>query len=219
MDRIERIEHPQESLMRALTGWQTELWTALPGIVQSFDPVEMTVSVQPSIQAQIENKETGETSWVNLPILVDVPVVIQSAGGMSITIPIKKDDECLVVFSSRCIDSWWQQGGVQSQNEFRLHDLSDGFAFIGPKSVPNAISNYSTTSLQIRNSSGAVKIDINPTSEKVIITTSELTINGNVKINGNVETVGTLKNNSHDVGSTHMHSDVTTGSSNTGLPL
>jgi len=49
MDRIERIEHPQESLMIALEGMQTNLWTTLPGIIQTFDPLTMTVTVQPSI--------------------------------------------------------------------------------------------------------------------------------------------------------------------------
>lgn len=44
------------------------------------------------------------------------------------------------------------------------------------------------------------------------------TINGATTINGNVATTGTLTNNGHAVGSTHLHTGVTTGSGTSGPP-
>ncbi|MGC8050122.1 Gp138 family membrane-puncturing spike protein, partial [Salmonella enterica] len=78
----------------------------------------------------------------------------------SMTFPVAQGDECLVVFASRCIDSWWQSGGIQEQAELRMHDLSDGFAILGFRSQPRALSNISTTSAQLRSDDGATFIDL-----------------------------------------------------------
>ncbi|WP_457849452.1 hypothetical protein, partial [Staphylococcus aureus] len=44
----------------------------------------------------------------------------------------------------------------------RMHDLSDGFAILGFRSQPRALSNISTTSAQLRSDDGATFIDLNP---------------------------------------------------------
>ncbi|MCL1939530.1 MAG: translation initiation factor IF-2 [Desulfovibrionaceae bacterium] len=133
MDRRERIDDPIEATRAALDGRQAEIWTALPGIIESFDPEAMTVSVQPSVKGQVQD-EKGNTTTVNLPLLVDVPVVFPCGGGFILTYPVKKGDECLVIFASRCIDGWWQSGGVGGTPDERMHDLSDGIAIVGPRS-------------------------------------------------------------------------------------
>ena len=217
MDRLERLEHPVEALKVAMEGNQSTIWTTLPGIINSFDATNMTVTVRPAIQAYYTDKVTRESTWINLPLLLDVPIVIQSAVGISLTLPIAIGDECLVSFSSRCIDSWWTLGGIQNQADFRMHDLSDGFAFLGPKSLPHIISNYSTTTAQIRNADKSLLIDLNPTSHAISITASSIVINGALTVNGNIESTGTLKNNSVNVGSTHKHISASPGSL-TGVP-
>jgi hypothetical protein len=123
MDRRERYESEQDSLMAALGGWQKDIWTALPGIIQSFDPVAMTCVVQPSIQANPltapYDAATLKRAWPNypnLPLLVDCPVMFPGGGGCTLTFPVTAGDECLVVFASRCIDAWWQNGGVRPQS-------------------------------------------------------------------------------------------------------
>ena len=78
MDRRERWAEPVEALRAALDGRQAEMWTALPGIVQSFDPAAMTVSVQPAVAGRISD-EAGKAASVDLPILPDVPVVFPGA--------------------------------------------------------------------------------------------------------------------------------------------
>ena len=70
MDRRERWAEPVEALRAALDGRQAEMWTALPGIVQSFDPAAMTVSVQPAVAGRISD-EAGKAASVDLPILPD----------------------------------------------------------------------------------------------------------------------------------------------------
>jgi hypothetical protein len=52
----------------------------------------------------------------------------------------------------------------------------------------------------------------------VTINATDIKINGKLTVVGDIETTGTLKNNTKNVGSTHTHSGVTTGSGNTGAP-
>jgi hypothetical protein len=97
--------------------------------------------------------------------------------------PIVKGDECLVVFGDMCIDAWWSLGGVQNQLERRRHDLSDGFAILGTFSQPNVITDYSTTSAQLRSLDGKTVIDVKDnaitmTSPSITITSPSTIING-----------------------------------------
>lgn len=162
MDRRERTDDSVEANRAALDGRQAEIWTALPGIVESFDPVAMTVSVQPSVKGQVQD-ETGKSTAVNLPLLVDVPVVFPCGGGFTLTHPIKAGDECLVVFASRCIDGWWQGGGVGGAPDNRMHDLSDGIAIVGPRSQAGKLDPpVDTENVQLRTDDGQAHITMMP---------------------------------------------------------
>lgn len=159
MDRAQLLNDAEEAMRLVLDGRQSTMWTAIPGIVTDVNLAKMTCSVQPAIQGTIFD-ESGKTQNVNLPVLVDVPICFPSGGGFIITMPIKADDEVLVVFSSRCLDAWWQSGGIQRPMEARMHDLSDGFAIPGPRSVPKVAPAINTSDLQIRNNAGTVYLSI-----------------------------------------------------------
>jgi hypothetical protein len=171
----ERIGSEYEFHERLGKKWGTDLRVAMPGIVQSFDPIEQTVTVQSVIKERIVDGE-GNVSMVNLPLLLDVPIVIPRAGGYALTMPINQGDECLVIFSDMCIDAWFSQGGIQVQAEQRRHDLSDGFAILGTWSQPKRIAGYSTDSAQLKSETGTSVIDIKP--NEINITSSVVKING-----------------------------------------
>jgi len=221
------------------------LRVSMPGIIQSFDPIACTCTVQPAISGQVAD-EAGEFKSAPLPLLVDVPVVFPRGGGCTITFPVKTGDECLVVFSDRCIDFWWQNGGVQEPVDPRQHDLSDAFAFIGPQSQAEVIGNISTSTLQMRTDDGAAYIELDPNSHAVNIVapgglnvttplakfSAAVTINGMLtwmggmvgslatgtaaKITGAIEFIGSLKSNGKDISDSHTHSGVQTGTGNSG---
>lgn len=162
MDRRERAPDLNTSMLAAIQGHLTETWTALPGKVASdLDPAKRTISVQPTVQAKAQNKD-GSFEWVTLPLCVDVPVFFPEGGGVTMTFPVKAGDECLLVFASRCIDAWWQSGGIQVQADQRMHDLSDGFAFVGVSSVPRVISAISTSRAQFRSNDGQAFVELDP---------------------------------------------------------
>ena len=98
-----------------------QLRVALPGVIQSFDPDTVTAVVQPAIR-YIERDNDGNKATKDYPLLVDVPVVFPRGGGCTLTFPVKEGDECLVIFADRCIDFWWQSGGIQEPVDGRMHD-------------------------------------------------------------------------------------------------
>ncbi len=120
-DRRELLNDEQEALRMAMDGRLSSLWVSIPGIVTKVDFDKMTLEVQPAIQGIVED-QYGNFKNVNLPVLVDVPIVFPSAGGFTLTLPIKTGDEVIVLFASRCIDSWWQSGGIGVPMEQRMHD-------------------------------------------------------------------------------------------------
>ena len=135
--------------MRMLENFSRDLRVASPGIIQSFDAQQQTVTVQLALRERISS-ESGQITEVQVPLLVDVPIVLPRAGGFSLTFPIEPGDECLVIFADSCIDAWFSNGGLQVPIENRRHDLSDSFAILGAWSQPRRISNYDTNNLMLR---------------------------------------------------------------------
>lgn len=198
----ERQDSPELVYRAVSDALSTGLRVALPGIIQSFDPEAVTVTVQPAIKGSTRQAD-GSTVSVVLPLLVDVPVIFPRGGGVTLTFPVTAGDECLVVFGDRCIDFWWQNGGVQEPgSDARQHHLADGFALVGPQSQAQKISGISTSAAQLRTDDGAAFIELDPGSHAVNVTTTgrltaiaqggteitspEIVLNGNVTINGNL---------------------------------
>lgn len=221
------------------------LRVSLPGIIQSFDPDACTCTVQPAISGQ-KADDNGKYQSVPLPLLVDVPVIFPRGGGCTITFPVNAGDECLIVFSDRCIDFWWQNGGIQEPVDPRQHDLSDAFAIIGPQSQATVIKNISTSTMQMRTDDGAAYIELDPNSHAINIVapgginattplatfSDAVTISGLLtwmggmvgslasgvaaKITGAIEFLGSVKANGKPIDDSHTHSGVQTGNGSTG---
>lgn len=136
-----------------------EIHCAAPAIVNKFYPEDMTVDVQLTVKDKI--LINGEYISLKIKQLGKLPVVLIGGGNFVITCPIKVGDECLVIFSDSCIDAWWQNGGEENEPIImRKHHLSDGFAIVGPRSIPNAIADYNEDAMEIRNLTGTTKIQV-----------------------------------------------------------
>lgn len=222
-DRRELLDDEQEALRMAMDGRLSSVWVSIPGIVSKVDLSKMTLEVQPAIQGVVEDQH-GNFSNVNLPVLVDVPIVFPSAGGFTLTFPIKAGDEVLVIFASRCIDSWWQSGGIGIPMEQRMHDLSDGFAIPGPKSQPKKISNISATNAQLRNDAGDTFLEITPDGKIKLTATAEIDLTAPViKMTGAVTVTGALTATAGVTSgvtpfATHVHTNTQPGIGLSGVP-
>lgn len=170
----ERSKSPEELYRLMFDNFGANLRVAMPGIIIAFDSTEQTVTVQPALRERIAGRD-GIFQWVQLPPLLDVPICLPRGGGLAITVPIQPGDECLVVFNDMCIDAWFSNGDIQNQIEKRRHDLSDAVCIPGIWSQPNRLSNYSTSSMQLRTEDGSQMIDISSSGINLI---------GNIKKNG-----------------------------------
>jgi hypothetical protein len=216
MIREERIDDIQESLRLAIEGAQSQIWTAIPGIITAADLATQTVSVQPSIMGSVTDR-VGNNVNQPLPLLINVPIVWPRGGGFALTFPVKDGDEVLVVFASRCIDSWWQSGGVGVPIESRMHDLSDGFAILAPTSQQKKLTSVSSTNAQLRTEAGDTYIEVTPSGKVKIMATSEIDLTAPaIKLNGAITQVGGISIDGKSFG-THQHLDPQGGT--TGAPI
>lgn len=173
----------------ALRQHQVNVHTALPGLVQSFNPITQTAEIQCTIMRFIES-----VGYMPIPMLVDCPVFFPSGGGFAFTFPIAQGDECLVIFAERSIDRWFAYGGIQPPGEYRMHDYSDGFALVGVRSQPNKLPTVSTSAVQLLSVGTPV----------VSIDASGATITGNVHVTGTLTVDGAATAQGTNV-HTHMH--------------
>lgn len=141
----------------------------LPCVIQSYDNGKNTVEAKPLIRERVIN-EDGSVSYVEYPLLINVPVVMQQAGGYAISFNPKQGDECLVIFSDLSYDKWWIEGGIQNPVEQRRHDLSDGFAILGINNLKKDNPRI-TSGISIKNTVTGNGIEITPTN--ILLKTSK----------------------------------------------
>jgi len=144
-------------------------------LTKDLDVDTQTVTVQIAIQERV--RTPGGAQWWDVPPIINVPIITPRGGGYSVTLPLKKGDEGLLVFCDTCFDNWWVNGqsnsppahtsstttaasGSQTQFEVRRHYVHDCGFIPGMWSQPNLLSNYSTSSLQIRSDDGTTIVDV-----------------------------------------------------------
>ena len=193
MDRRQRLDDAVEQFRTGFEGMQSQLWTCVPGVIQTVnlgtDGQSNTVSVQPALMVRVTGMD-GSEQWLELPLLLDCPIVFPGGGGFTLTFPLAQGDECLVVFASRCIDNWYAQLGdvgasglSRTQAELRMHDLSDGFCLPGIRNKTRALPEISTTDVQLRSDAGTAFLSIRENSDVLIQTDTNVTVFAEGNIN------------------------------------
>lgn len=216
MERSQLLNDPVQSLRIALDGHQADLWTGLPCIVVSVNWTQLTIEAQPAVQG-VNVDDTGNETYVDLPVLGDVPIMFPAAGGFALTFPIAVGDEVFVVFSSRAIDSWWQSGGNKNKPiERRMHDLSDGFAIPAQMSNPKTATYgaaASQSNLRLAKQDGSAYVEITPAGKTGVYNAATAQTLGAVlqSILTQLQTLTTAL-------ATLTVTGVTTGSSPSGVP-
>lgn len=221
MDRRERQFNMEETLRLVFAGLQSGLWTCLPGEV--WDVLDdMRVNVQPTIRMMVRPQVGNDYTPLQLPLILDCPIQFAAGGGCTFTFPLERGNEGLIIFSSRCIDSWWVQSGVQNPSVLRMHDLSDGFFIPGVKSKPNTFA-YSPTTARLTTDDGQAYYELDPTGKIAnIIAPGGVNINNvSIDTDGNIVTPGevTARGAGAVALSTHVHTGVQLGDDESGEPV
>lgn len=145
----------------------------LPAIVKEYNSTNNTVKLQPAIQSVIIDE-----GFVNMPLLLNVPVLEIGGKNLSVKIPLQAGDTGIVIFCDRDITLFKQEKKNTQPNTLRKHDLSDGI-FI-PMRFGNA---GATDNISIESADGNTKFEV---------TSSGITIKGNVTIDGTVTSSGDI---------------------------
>jgi hypothetical protein len=190
-DPTERFLDWDEATRQDQEAHQSRIWTAMPVIIGKHIPDKMTVEAQPSVQlANLQSD--GTIKWRSIPSAPDMPLLYLGGGGAVITNPVKQGDEGLVVYSSRSIDNWWQQGGVQPQFDNRMHSLSDGFVIPGFRSQQRKLANISQNTWQLRDEAGKVYLDFDPAKGQFTIVSPShpVLVKGDLQVSGKITAGG-----------------------------
>ena len=193
------IEQKQiiDIMMRALDDALSNVHTVTIAKVTTVNGT--TIDCQPVINRVVDGKS------VQLPEFIEVPPIFMQGGGSYIALPVSVGDYCVLLFTERCYDRWYDGQDFQSPLELRMHDYSDGLAIVGIKPMAGAITIPTL-------------IHVEGDSEQIgnFELTGNLTVNGDIVTTGAVDADGevTAKASGGSVGlSTHQH----TGS-NSGTP-
>lgn len=216
--------HDEQIIETAISSVLSDRHTAMPGIIDSFDAAKQTATVRPALkQPYLPDSQIGDPEWMEIKLLVDVPVVFPATANYALTFPVAQGDECLLIFSERPIDVWQTKGDVQEFDDMRTQDYSDAIAIIGLRSQPNKLSNYDADHVQLRSTDGTTVITLD---DKGIVTLKAISIilEGKVNIIGPLSgTMGaTFTGDIIGAGtqlSQHIHSGVAGGIENTEPPV
>lgn len=141
--------------------------------VQEFDAEDQTVTAKVVYSKTFFYRQANglyKAKLVDYPLIVDAPVIILGGGNATLTFPISKGDDCLVLFNDRDIDNWFAGATSGAVATGALHSFSDALVLVG---IPATIQDYDTTRALLRK--GAVKIGAGAT--KILLRNADTTLN------------------------------------------
>lgn len=108
-----------------------DLFTSTVARVDSYNSEKGCVNVKPIVRVRGESVAT----------LVNIPVYWVGGGDGSLTFPIKKGDNVLLIFCMHSIDRWLTQDGADvSPQRTWLHNVNNAFALAGVKSFKRPLA-------------------------------------------------------------------------------
>lgn len=113
---------PDDLIDIAIKARLYDLKVCLPGVVQAYDAAAQTVDVLPVGGTY---QDGTAVAW---PVLPDVPVAVMRFGGGYFVTPLALGDPVTLVFSSRALDGWAQDGIADDPQSPRFGHLADAIA-------------------------------------------------------------------------------------------
>lgn len=169
----------------------TTVNTSLIGVIDKFYPDTQTCDVTPiqPTKKSVSNANTIEYIDVPARLIPDVPVQFPSGGGFTLTFPIKRGDECILIFNQRPIKEWVasNNGGIQEDAGIKNYSERNAIAIVGinaPRTVENALPSINADEPELRTNDGSVKLRI---------TTGGIEIDGNLDVGGDITATGNIE--------------------------
>ena len=157
MEQLIEKSIPVPNLFDVFRNFKTEIMRGLHvckvGKIQSFDSTKRTAEIQILFKLVLP-----DGSIKQFPKLVDCPVFTLQGDGGSLTFPIAKDDQCLVLFSDRNLDAWFLNGDEAAPLDARCHDLSDGIALVGLNALTSTLATYEADAVALKYDGAAIRL-------------------------------------------------------------
>jgi hypothetical protein len=122
-----------EQMNKAVENRINRLFTALPGVIKSFDASRGCATATPAVRVL-----NGEGRPETVPDIPCMPVIFPAGGasssgaGQSLTYRINPGDPCVIFVFSSSAAQWLSGGPIDAPPESgRRQDLSDGFVLVG----------------------------------------------------------------------------------------
>jgi hypothetical protein len=155
---------------------------------------EKTIDCKPVFNRLVKGVE------VELPVFAEVPPIFLQGGSTYDAFPLSVGDYCMLFFTERCTDGWYNGQDNVLPLEYRMHDYSDGFALVGLNNLAGAITIPST-----RKMVGDIEI------------IGDITLTGDINVTGSVTATVDVEADSISL-KTHIHGGVESGGSTTSGP-
>lgn len=143
---------------------RTDMWTAMPGKIVSFDPASQTATVKVLYKPRLNGEAT------EIPDLLSVPVMFPRGGGAALTWPVKAGDGVQLQFQSRNMDAWYEKGEAAEADTARMHDLSDAVAHLGMEPSTRKLENFNNQHTELRSEDGKNKFAFDQKNGKFAMT-------------------------------------------------
>lgn len=151
-----RTPNLSDTLAQLIEDYSSNLWTMIPGKVESYDADLQKADVLPMIRRS--QRVVDGSIDEELPVISQVPVAWPRAGSYRLTFPVAAGDRCVLLISSASIDAY--QGSSDSRpldpGSYQRHDLSDAVALMGWYPDPSALGTTDADDVSIGEEGGPV---------------------------------------------------------------
>lgn len=196
-----------DGIQGAISEQISNMHTAVPGKIVSYDAASGTATVQPVMQI---TKPNGEK--IDYPQISGVPVTCPQGGGQnaSMGFPIKAGDGVMLIASEKSLDYWMYGRETDTKLSF---DLSNSVAIPGlfnggSKAMKEANDNDCIVLMQgdsvIKLKGDGLEIESN--GVKFAISGGKIVIQGDIEVDGKITSTGEMQANGKKL-STHKHTD------------
>lgn len=193
-----------------VNGEISQIHTALPGRILSYDASSNRAQVQPVGKYQVEDGRA-----LDYPVIANVPIQFPCGmgGKAGITFPIRAGDGCLLVFSESNLDDFLSGGESEDNRHF---DLTDAVAIPGLYSGTVASASRYSDDVCLVRGGNYLKVGVDGMSGMMNGTgfsfgSGTFKFDGNMVVSGDVEIGGISF-------SGHVHGGITPGGGTTSTP-
>lgn len=130
---------------------------SVPAKVVKYNPSTQYGDVQIQLLKRFQDLTTQPH-----PVIPNIPFKqLRADGGkMRIHVPVKANDDVMLIFSQRSLDNWKVKnpvGGVDTKDDRKFH-LTDAYALIGGSSIADAFTPKYPTAIEIAYNGGLLAI-------------------------------------------------------------